>query len=433
MQAIRSSRFRCVGLAILLALSPLSAAQAGAAGARHWIAVWGCSAAEPFPHIGDSPIPEAPRLQGTVRYRIPVARLGRRLQLRLTNEAGTAPLVVGAVTVGVADAGLAVRAETLVHVTFGGNAGVVIPAGAPATSDAIATPFGAATDLVVSIYLPEPTVQAQGQSGILVASIAGRDATQEASPADLKPVAARPMVGAIYIDAPGASATVVAFGDSITDGAMSTSHEVRGWPGKLALRLAKAGGKMQYGVSNQGIGGNRLLLDGIGANALARFDRDVVSQPGATHVIVLEGINDIGIGKGSFKDFRFEDGRFISTGAPVSSAELIAAYQQLIVRAHAAGLAIIGGTLLPFKGSFYYSEERERVRQDVNAWIRAPGHFDAVIDFELAIRDKADPGMMAAAYDSGDHLHPGDAGYAAMADAIDLKLLAGARQLFSAR
>ena len=217
------------------------------------------------------------------------------------------------------------------------------------------------------------------------------------------------------------------FGDSITDAAMSTSQEVRGWPGQLALRLAKAGGKVRYGVSNQGIGGNRLLLDGIGASALARFDRDVASQPGASHVIVLEGINDIGIGKGSFNDFHFENGKFSSTGLPVSAAELIAAYQQLIVRAHAAGLKIIGGTLLPFKGSFYYSEERERVRQDVNTWIRVSGHFDAVIDFERAIRDNTDPGRMAPAYDSGDALHPSDAGYAAMADAIDLKLFAGAR------
>jgi lysophospholipase L1-like esterase len=302
----------------------------------------------------------------------------------------------------------------------------VIPAGAPAVSDAVATPAGATTDLIVSVYLPEPTVQAQLQTGILVASLAGRDATQEPDPRDLKPVAARPMVSGVYVDMPQAAATVVALGDSITDGAMSTSQEVRGWPGRLALRLAKAGGKLRYGVSNQGIGGNRLLLDGIGANALARFDRDVVSQPGSTHVIVLEGINDIGIGKGSFHDFQFVDGKFSSTGLPVSAAELIAAYQQLIARAHAAGLKVIGGTLLPFKGSFYYTEERERVRQDVNSWIRSGGHFDAVIDFELAVRDKADPGRMASAYDSGDNLHPSDAGYAAMADAIDLRLLAGA-------
>lgn len=417
-------------LVALLLLAQLPAAQSAPAHANphHWIAVWGCSAAEPFPHIGDSPIPEAPKVQGTVRYRIPVARLGPQLQLRLTNEAGTTPLVLGAVTVAFADAGLAARPGSFVKVTFGGRPGIVVPAGAPAVSDPITTPAGAAADVLVSVYLPEPTVQAQSQSGILVASVAGRDASQEASPPDFTPVAARPMVSAVYVESQPPAATVVTLGDSITDGAMSTSQEERGWPGRLALRLAKASGKVRYGVSNQGIGGNRLLLDGIGANALARFDRDVVSQPGATHVIVLEGINDIGIGKGTFKDFHFVDGKFSSTGLPVSAAELIAAYQQLIARAHVAGLKIFGGTLLPFKGSFYYSEERERVRQDVNAWIRGSGQFDAVIDFELAVRDKTDPGRMAAPYDSGDSLHPSDAGYAAMADAIDLALFAGARQ-----
>lgn len=418
-------RFLC--LAVLLGLSQMPAARAAPAYVPHWIAVWGCSAAEPFPHIGDSPIPEAPRIQGTVRYRIPVARLGRQLALRISNEAGTTPLTVGAVSVGVADSGLAAHPGTLVKVTFGNRPGIVIPAGAPVVSDPIASSFGPATDLIVSIYLPEPAVMAQGQNGILVASLGGRDATQESSPPDLKPVAARPLVSALYVDAPQPSATIVTLGDSITDAAMSSSQEVRGWPGQLALRLAKAAGNVRYGVSNQGIGGNRLLQDGIGASALARFDRDVASQPGTSHVIVLEGINDIGIGKGSFNDFHFEDGKFNSTGRPVSAAELIAAYQQLIVRAHAAGLKVIGGTLLPFKGSFYYTEERERVRQDVNDWIRGSGRFDAVIDFELAVRDKADPGRLAAAYDSGDNLHPSDAGYAAMANAIDLRLFAGAR------
>ena len=419
-------RIRFLSLAILLCLSKVAITQAGPVYPIHWISVWGCSAAEPFPHIAGSPIHEAPHLQGTVRYRIPVARLGRRLALRLSNEAGTKPLVVGAVSVGVADAGLAAHPGTLITVTFGKRSGIVIPAGAPVVSDPIETSFGNAADLVVSVYLPEPAPQAQSQSGILVGSVEGRDATQETSSSDFKPVAARPLLSAIYVDAPQRSATIVTFGDSITDAAMSTSQEVRGWPGQLALRLAKATGKVHYGVSNQGIGGNRLLQDGIGANALARFDRDVASQPGASYVIVLEGINDIGIGKGTFNDFRFEDGKFISTGRAVSSAELIAAYQQLIARAHALGLKIIGGTLLPFKGSFYYSEEREHVRLELNNWIRSSGSFDAVIDFDKAVSDKADPGKMAEAYDSGDKLHPGDAGYAAMGNAIDVKLFSGA-------
>ena len=415
-----------LSLAILLGMSQATTAQAAPAYPPHWISVWGCSAAEPFPHIAGSPIPEAPHIQGTLRYRIPVARLGRRLALRLSNEAGTQPLVVGAVSVGVADEGLAAHPGTLMQVTFGNRSRIEIPAGAPVVSDPLEISFGSAADLIVSVYIPEPAQQAQSQSGILVASVEGRDATRDTSSTDFKLVPARPLVSAIYVETPQQSGTIVTLGDSITDAAMSTSQEIRGWPGQLALRLVKAAGKVQYGVSNQGIGGNRLLQDGIGASALARFDRDVASQPGASYVIVLEGINDIGIGKGTFKDFRFEEGKFSSTGLPVSAAELIAAYQQLIVRAHALGLKIIGGTLLPFKGSFYFSEERERVRLELNSWIRGSGRFDAVVDFELAVRDKTDPSRMAEAYDSGDRLHPSDAGYAAMANAIDLKLFSGA-------
>jgi lysophospholipase L1-like esterase len=161
---------------------------------------------------------------------------------------------------------------------------------------------------------------------------------------------------------------------------------------------------------------------------LGRFDRDVASQPNVSYVIVLEGINDIGIGSSAFSDFRFENGKFSASGTAVTSDELIAAYKQLIVRAHALGIKMIGGTLLPFNGSFYFSDERERVRLNVNSWIRSSNAFDAVIDFEQAVRDKADPSRLAEAYDSGDKLHPSDAGYAAMANAIDLKLFAGALQ-----
>ena len=414
------------GLATVLCLSTAMGAQPAPHDQPHWISVWGCSAAEPFPHIANSPIPEAPRIQGTVRYRIPVPRLGRRLALRITNEAGTKPLAVAGVSIGVADTGLTARPGTLRKVTFGSRPGIVIPVGAPVVSDPIETSFGSASDLVVSLFLPDPTPQAQSQSGILVGSVEARDATLEVSPLDIKSVAARPLVSAIYVDGPPRSGTIVTLGDSITDAAASTSREVRGWPGQLALRLAKAAGKVRYGVSNQGIGGNRLLQDGIGVNALARFDRDVASQPNVSYVIVLEGINDIGLGSGTFNDFRFEDGKFSSSGRAVTSDQLIAAYQQLIARAHAQGLKIIGGTLLPFGGSFYFSDEREQVRMEVNRWIRDSGAFDAIIDFEQAVRDKTDPSRMAEAYDSGDKLHPSDAGYAAMANAIDLKLFSGA-------
>ena len=392
----------------------------------HWISVWGCSAAEPFPAIANSPIPPAPRIVGTLRYRIPVAQRAKRLALRVTNEAGTTPLVIGGVSVVVAGAGLAARPGSIRKATFGGRPGIVVPIGAPAVSDPIEVSAESQGDLLVSVYIPEAAQLAQGQTGLLVESVEGRDATLEDSPSDAKPMAARPLVSAIYAEAPMQWKTIVTLGDSITDGAQSTSPEVRGWPGQLALRLAGAKGKVQYGVSNQGIGGNRLLQNGIGLNALARFDRDVASQPNVSYVIVLEGINDIGLGAGTFGDFNFTSGKFSSSGRPVSAQELIGAYEQLIARAHAAGLKIIGGTILPFRGSFYFSDAREQVRLEVNQWIRQSNKFDAVVDFEQAVRDTKDPSSLAEAYDSGDKLHPSDVGYAALANAIDLKLFSGA-------
>ena len=412
-------------MAASLCFSTVTATQPAPSNSAHWIAVWGCSAAEPFPQIANSPIPEAPQIQGTVRYRIPVARMGRRLALRITNEAGTKPLVVGGVSVGLAAAGVTAHPGSLLKVTFAGRPQIVIPTGAPVVSDPIETSYGTAADLIVSLYLPESTQQAQAQNGILTESIAGRDTTLETEPSDMKPMAARPLVSAVYIDGPPRSRTIVTLGDSITDAATSTSREVRGWPGQLAVRLAKAAGQVRYGVSNQGIGGNRLLRDGIGVSALGRFDRDVASQPNVSYVIVLEGINDIGMGSSTFSDFHFQNGKFSTSGAAVTAEELIAAYQQLIARAHALGVKIIGGTLLPFNGSFYFSEERERVRSEVNSWIRSSNAFDAVIDFDQAVRDKTDPSRMAEVYDSGDKLHPSDAGYVAMANAIDLNLFSG--------
>lgn len=410
-----------LGLATVLCVSSAIAGES-----IHWISVWGCSAAEPFPSIANSPIPPAPRIVGTLRYRIPVAQRVKRLALRVTNEAGTAPLVIGAVSVGVARAGLTARPGSIRKATFGGRPGTVVPVGAPALSDPMEVSAESQGDLLVSIYISEAAQLAQGQTGLLVESVEGRDATQEYSPSDAKPTAARPLVSAIYAEVPPRSKTIVTLGDSITDGAQSTSPEVRGWPGQLALRLARAKGKVQYGVSNQGIGGNRLLQNGIGLNALARFDRDVASQPNVSYVIVLEGINDIGLGAGTFNDFDFSSGKFSSSGRPVSTQELIGAYEQLIARAHAAGLKIIGGTILPFRGSFYFSDAREQIRVEVNQWIRQSNNFDAVIDFEKAVRDEKDPSSLAEAYDSGDKLHPNDRGYAALGNAIDLKIFSGA-------
>jgi lysophospholipase L1-like esterase len=376
-----------------------------------WIGSFGQSASEPF---AETPgVLQAPAtLQGTLRSRLPLTLGGSRLQLRISNEAGTRPLIVAAVTVGIAgSADTAVRPGTLVRVTFGGHAGISIPPGAPALSDAVSLSVADLSSVVVSIHLPESIVLAQAPSGVLSAAVAGRDATLEDAPRDASFIAARPLISAIAVETPGAQA-IVALGDSITDGACSKSRDVRGWPGRLAQRLAGVGRPPRYGVVNAGIGGNRLLANGMGINALGRFDRDVTSVPGVTHVIVLEGINDIG-----------NSGSPVAGGenAKVTAEDLIAAFRQLIARAHQLGIQIEGGTILPFRGATSFSAEKEGVRQAVNRWMRTAQEFDGIVDFDGAIRDKADASRMAAAFDCGDHLHPNDAGYAAMSDTIDLR------------
>ena len=396
---------------LLLAAAPLAARQAT------WVGAFGCSPGQVFDVPPGAPFPQAITAQGTLRYRLPLSAAGGRLRLRLVNAVSPEPLLIGGVSVALAAEGTAARAASVKRVTFGGRAEVRIPGGAAVLSDTVdlAVPPGAV--LVASVYFPEATRQPQAGNSLLATLVAGRDATLEAAPADAQKVGARTPVAAIEVETAAPARTIVTLGDSITDGAAATSTEVRGWPGRLAGRLAGAGGRLRYAVSNQGISGNRLLRDRAGTNALARFDRDALSVPGVSHLIVLEGINDIGNSATRL---------FGTDNPPVRAEELIAAYQQLIARAHARGVRIYGGTLLPFAGAMYYAPEKEALRQEVNHWIRSAGAFDAVIDFDAAVRDPQDPSRIAPAFDPGDHLHPNDAGYRAMGDAIDLALFEGA-------
>ena len=207
---------------------------------------------------------------------------------------------------------------------------------------------------------------------------------------------------------------IVTFGDSITDGSQSTPDTNNAWPAILATRLAAGKATANIAVANQGIGGNRVLSDGTlfqGVSALARLDRDVLSQPGVAWLIVLEGINDIGnsaAGNGN--------------SGPITAEELIAAHKQIIDRARQHGIKVMGATLTPYEGAAYFREEGEKIRQALNAWIRTSGAYDAVVDFEAVVRDPANPRRLRADFDPGDHLHPNDAGYRAMAGAIDLRL-----------
>jgi lysophospholipase L1-like esterase len=211
---------------------------------------------------------------------------------------------------------------------------------------------------------------------------------------------------------------IAALGDSITDGAASTPHTYHSWPDYFAARVAGSDMAGELAIVNHGISGNQVLRDGAGISALARFDRDILSTPGLTHLILLEGINDIGTGGFAFP------GTSGSLPPERSVGEIIAGYRQLIARAHASGIKIFGATLTPFEGTFagYYSPQKDEVRIEVNEWIRSSGEFDGVIDFEAAIRDPNNPRIMQAEYNSGDNLHPGDAGYERMAEYIDLEL-----------
>jgi lysophospholipase L1-like esterase len=394
-----------------------TAAQAPAATQeRHWVGTW---AASPFGFQAFGPAPP-PQLfaNQTLRQKLRISVGGDQIRVRVSNELGATPLVIGAATVAVAGAGSAIDPATLRALTFGGKASIVIPPGAPAVSDAIDLSVRDLAELAISLYVPEETAPATMHMGRTAYVSAPGDFTHAESLDGANLTTNHVFLTGVYVSTTENVAVVAALGDSITDGAASTPHSYNSWPDHFAARVASGADGRKIAVVNHGISGNQVLRDGAGVNALARFDRDVLSTPGLTHVIVLEGINDIGTGGFGFPG---------TTGPPPgerSTADLIAGYRQLIARAHANELEIIGATLTPFEGTFagYYTPAKDEVRIEVNEWIRTGGEFDAVIDFEAAIRDTANPRVMKAEYDSGDKLHPGDAGYKRMADAIDLAL-----------
>jgi len=372
-----------------------------------WVPAFLSSPAAPIVNVPPEVIPSPREVQGTVRYKLTLWAEGERLALRLSNEAGTKALRIGHVTVAL-QAG---KARKFVDVTFGGSPSLVIPAGAPALSDSIPVAVKPGADILVSVYLPEPFTHTQSDGARPAEYSQGVDRTASASLPNAQPLFVRPIVSAVMsLSKSRRRDTIVAFGDSITDGTGVKSPDIRGWPDLLAARLLKDR-TWKTVVANAGISGNRLLADGWGISALARFDRDVLSLPSVKQVILLEGINDIG------------STRRKSAGAiPPTLQDLAGGYRQLIARAHQRGIRVICGTLLPFADSFYSSEETERLRQQVNTWFRNGRECDALIDFDLAMREPADPRRLRAKYDSGDHLHPNDAGYRAMADAVNLRI-----------
>jgi lysophospholipase L1-like esterase len=357
----------------------------------------------------------------TLRQIVHVTAGGSRLRVALTNVFGTVPLTIGAAQVAIRDHDASIVPQSNRALTFDGRATIEIPPGAIMLSDAVNIAVPDFADLAIDIYLPQDTAAMKSPITTHAASwqtnyvsTSGNHAGAATLPvqtttayrrADGLPTATWFFLARVEVMAPARTGAVVTFGDSITDGTASGIDANNRWPDQLARRLLSA--NIRMAVLNAGIGGNRMLGDGNGVSALARFDRDVLAVPGVTHVIVLEGINDIGGARDN---------------PTPGAAELIAAHRQLIDRAHAHGLRIYGATLTPFEGANYYTAAGDAKRQALNNWIRTSKAYDAVLDFDAAVRDPSHPLRTLPQYDAGDHLHLTPAGYRAVADTIDLSL-----------
>ena len=380
---------------------------------ERWVGTWSTSVVAPLP--GDPGFQDQ-----TLRQIVHIGLGGDRLRVRLSNAFGTAPLSIDAASLAIQDSGAAVLPGTLRALTFGGETSVTIQAGARVLSDPVALSVDDEENLAVSLYLA-------ADSGPPTRHDLAHQTSYISDPGDFTgdedmPVAETTtswfFLGGIEVVAHRESRAVVTLGDSITEGFASSVDGNARYPDALARRLLdRFGGAPKVTVLNAGISGNRVLTDVFGPNAQARLDRDVLTQSGVRHVILLEGINDIGI-----PDLPPIFGLPPEVLRVVSAEEIIAGMKQIIARARALGLKIYGGTILPFETAIYFTEAGEEKRQAVNAWIRTSGAFDAVIDFDAAIRDPDNPRRMLPAFDSGDNLHPNDAGYQAMADAVDLSL-----------
>lgn len=350
----------------------------------------------------------------TVRQVLRISQGGDKFRIRLSNEYGDTPLRVGSAHLALAADGSSIQFGSDRTLTFGGMKEVVIPEHSYVLSDPVDLVAPALSQLAVSIFVPEnERTLTEHFFALQNAWVVPRDATSSTVLEGATTIAKRVILTGVDVAVTRKTRVIVALGDSTTSGFGSTTGADKRWTDKLAERLVARKGS--YTVVNAGIGGNRLLHDFIGPNALSRFDGDVLSQAGVTHVVVLIGINDFGLPGG--RKLPQEE---------VTLEQMVAGMRQLIARAQESNVKIIGATLLPFgpipERPGYYSENSAAKREALNQWIRSSKEFDGVIDFDAALRDPQDPKNMLAAYDSGDHLHPNDDGYKAMADAIDLKL-----------
>ncbi len=414
-------------LAVVLATSSsLSGSPENSPASWHWVSAWSAAVHTPLPFPG---LPPAPVFENqTIRLVVRPTMGGDQVRIRLSNAFGTAALLIGSAHVAITKDKSSIVPESDRPLTFGGRPSISIPPGAPVVSDPVDLKVAAYTEISVSLYVPDKTPSSTyhfwGQHETYVSEAGDFTAKDMPNPSTKS---SWYWLADVEVWAPDQAAATVAFGDSITDGVGAKQGDYTDWPDMLAKRLTDEKAAPPLAVVNEGIGGNRVLYDGAGVSALARFDRDVLAQPGVKNLIILEAINDIGWPHmkppGPANGDAPREMPFVHQ--MVTAQDLIMGMQQLIDRAHQHGIRVFGATLTPYEGAGYYSDDGEATRQEVNRWIRTSDKFDGFFDFDAAVRDPNHPGMFLAAYDSGDHLHPSAAGFKAMAEAVDLAVLRG--------
>jgi lysophospholipase L1-like esterase len=390
----------------------------------HWVATWATPqplirmppppprpASQQQPGRGPNPVQQAINAHGfanqTVRMIVHTSIGGSKLRLKFSNSFGGTPVVLHNVHVALRAKDSEIVPASDRAATFNGKPDVTLGPGMVIVSDPVDLEVPSRGDLAISLYFPTESGPPSSHGGLHTTYIKEGDQTSAAAFEDPVSTGNYYWLETVDVLAPASSSLVVALGDSITEGFRSTPNNNSTWPDVLSQRLAANKATAGIGVANMGIGGNRILRDGTGASALARFDHDVLEQSGVKWIVMLESINDIGH----------------ANTEPASAEDLIGGFKQIIERAHTHGIKVMGCTLPPYEGASYYREEGEAIREAVNDWIRTGKAFDAVADFEAATRDAADPKKLKAEFDPGDHLHLNDAGYKAMADSINLSLL----------
>ncbi|MEU7370999.1 GDSL-type esterase/lipase family protein [Streptomyces hygroscopicus] len=385
--------------------------------AAAWVRTWGAA-----PQAPDNSVSSVePFENATLRQVVRISGGGHHLRIRISNEYGTAPLTIGAARVALADADGAIQDSSSRAITFGRQSTVTVPAGAPALSDPVDLTVPALSRLAISLYLPGRvhTATCHGTFHTLGWLIPGDATTRTALPAKAAPLPAQALITAVEVQPDTPTQAITVLGDSRVDGIGSTPGTDRRWTDLLAERLHAHGSRTRC-VVNQGIGGNRLLTEGIGTAALARFDRDILATPGLGHVVIAVG-NDLVF---SFAPRNEETAALLAMfpGEPVGVDDIIAAHLQAAARARAHGAKVYAATIAPYGGSDMHTPKGDKAREQINDWIRTSGAFDAVLDFDAVWRDPADPSRIHDDLHMGDHLHGNDAGYAALAESIDLSL-----------